>query len=98
MVHGRSSLMESLVWLIPFLCVKRREKKKREDEREKKREKMNGKMKEKKKRDEGKMIFFQKMFQDPQTRQMNWLNMFRKNPRRTNFPPFFCKSSESGRF
>ena len=32
-MHGRSSLMESLVWLIPFLCVKRREKKKREDER-----------------------------------------------------------------
>ena len=25
-VHGRSSLMESVVWLIPFLCVKRREK------------------------------------------------------------------------
>ena len=37
-MHGRSSLMESLVWLIPFLCVKRREKKKREDVREKKRE------------------------------------------------------------
>ena len=37
-MHGRSSLMESLVWLFPFLCVKRREKKKREDEREKKRE------------------------------------------------------------
>ena len=31
-MHGRSSLMESLVWLIPFLCEKRREK--REDERE----------------------------------------------------------------
>ena len=26
MVHGRSSLMESLVSLIPFLCEKRREK------------------------------------------------------------------------
>ena len=35
-MHGRSSLMESLVWLIPFLFVKRREKE--EDEREKKRE------------------------------------------------------------
>ena len=33
----------------------------------------------------------QKMFQDPQTRQMNWLKMFRKkkNPRRTNYSPFF---------
>ena len=51
-MHGRSSLMESLVWLFPFLCVKRREKK-REDEREKKRqdEKRRGKMKEKMKRD-----------------------------------------------
>ena len=37
-VHGRSSLMESLVWLTPFLCVKRREKKKRKDERENERE------------------------------------------------------------
>ena len=36
-MHGRASLMESLVWLIPFLFVKRREKKKREDVREKKR-------------------------------------------------------------
>ena len=35
-VHGRSSLMESFVWFIPFMCVKRREK--REDEIEKKRE------------------------------------------------------------
>ena len=33
-MHGRASLMESLVWLIPFLFLKRREKKKREDERE----------------------------------------------------------------
>ena len=35
-MHGRASLMESLVWLIPFLCVKR--KRREEDEREKKRE------------------------------------------------------------
>ena len=35
-MHGRSSLVESFVWLIPFLCGK--EEKKREDEREKKRE------------------------------------------------------------
>ena len=42
MVHGRSSLMESLVWLIPFLCVKRREKR-REKMKEKRREKMKGK-------------------------------------------------------
>ena len=35
-MHGRSSLMELLVQLIPFLCEKRRDKmkKKREDERE----------------------------------------------------------------
>ena len=32
--RGRSQLVESLVWLVPFLCVKKREKKKREDERE----------------------------------------------------------------
>ena len=25
-VHGRSSLVESFVWFIPFLCIKRREK------------------------------------------------------------------------
>ena len=40
-MHGRSSLVESLVWLTPFLCVKRkerREKKKRKDEREDERE------------------------------------------------------------
>ena len=36
--RGRSQLVESFVLLIPFMCVKRREKKKREDEREKKRE------------------------------------------------------------
>ena len=33
MVLGRSSLMESLVWLIPFLREKRRENE-REDERQ----------------------------------------------------------------
>ena len=34
-MHGRSSLLESLVWLIPFLCVKREERReKREEERE----------------------------------------------------------------
>ena len=38
-MHGRSSLMVSLVWLIPFLCVKRREKREKE-EREKMKEKM----------------------------------------------------------
>ena len=44
-VHGRSSLMESLVWLTSFLCVKRREK--REKEERKRREKMKEKMREK---------------------------------------------------
>ena len=32
-VHGRSQLVESFVWFIPFLCVKRREK--REERRDK---------------------------------------------------------------
>ena len=39
------------------------------------------------------------MFQDPQTRQMNWPKMFRKKiPFGRIIPPFFCKSAESGRF
>ena len=35
-MHGCCQLVESFVWLIPFLCVKRREKmkEKREDESE----------------------------------------------------------------
>ena len=37
-MHGRSQLVESIVWLIQFLCVKRREER---------REKMKEKMKEK---------------------------------------------------
>ena len=37
-MHGRSSLMESLVWLIPFLCGREKMKKKREDEWENERE------------------------------------------------------------
>ena len=45
-MHGRSSLMESLVWLIPFLCGEE-ERKRREKMKEKRREKMKGKMKEK---------------------------------------------------
>ena len=32
---------------------------------------MKGKMKDKMKRDSGEFFFFEKMFQDPQTRQMN---------------------------
>ena len=33
--RGRSQLVESFVWLFPFLCVKREERgEKREDERE----------------------------------------------------------------
>ena len=63
---------------------------------------MKGRLKEKMKRREKKenMIFFsKKMFQDPQTRQMNKPNMFRtKSPFGRIIPPFFCKSSESGRF
>ena len=37
-MHGRASLMESLVWSIPFLSVKRRERKRRERMKEKRRE------------------------------------------------------------
>ena len=60
-------------------------------------------MKEKMKREMKRGQFFQKKkkkkFQDPQTRQMNWLKMFRtKIHFRRIIPPFFCKSAESGRF
>ena len=38
-MHGRSSLMESFVWLLPFLCVlRKREREPRERERNKKQE------------------------------------------------------------
>ena len=39
-MQGRSQLVELFVWLIPFLCVKRREKieERREDKRENERE------------------------------------------------------------
>ena len=40
-----------------------------------------------------------KMFQDPQTRQMNELEMFRRTiPFGRIIPPFFFESSESDRF
>ena len=51
-MHGRASLMESLVWLIPFLCVKRREK--RAKRREKMKEKIKGSSEKKRHRDETK--------------------------------------------
>ena len=56
-MHGRSSLMKPLVWLIPFLCVKKREKMMREDEREKKTEgeRENERKNEERQRE---MIFF----------------------------------------
>ena len=37
-MHGRSSLMESFVWLLPFLCVKRRERKRDKRERRNKKQ------------------------------------------------------------
>ena len=65
---------------------------------------MKGKMKEKMKRDrderedERKMIFHQKMFQDPQTRQMNKPKMFRKKSLSDElFLHFFFEGSESDR-
>ena len=33
-MDGRSLLMESLVWLLPFLCVQRKRGEKREEKRE----------------------------------------------------------------
>ena len=63
---------------------------------------MKGRMKEKMKRREKKekMIFVsKKMFQDPQTRQMNQPKMFRKKSLSDElFLLFFCKNAESGRF
>ena len=64
----------------------RREKKKREDERENERE-----------NEEIEGFFL--VFQHPQARQMNYPNMFRKNPFRTNYSSIFSfESSESDRF
>ena len=57
-VHGRSSLMESLVWLLPFLCVQRRRgekerrKKKRRKEEKKKEERRKKKEERRKKKEE----------------------------------------------
>ena len=45
-MHGRSLLVESLVWSNPFLCVKRREKRHDEKRREKMKETMKEKLKE----------------------------------------------------
>ena len=47
------------------------------------------------------VYFFKKMFQDPQTRQMNQPNMFRKKKKKPSdelFLHFSFESSESGRF
>ena len=48
-------------------------------------------MKGKMKRDKGEksFFFFEKCFQDPQTRQMNEPKMFPKNPFRTNYSSNF---------
>ena len=66
---------------------KRREK--RENGREDEREDERDQEKWKRDRDERKDVFSRKMFENPQTRQMNKLNMFRKNPSRTNYSSFF---------
>ena len=96
-MHGRASLMELLVWLIPFLCVKR---KRRERMKEKRREKMKGRMKEKMKRGMKRGDFF---FKKNVSRPSNppdeiAQNVLKKNPFQTNCSSFFCKSAESGRF
>ena len=62
---------------------------------------MKGRMKQKMKRREKKekMIFSKKLFQNPQTRQMNRPKMSqKKNPFGRIIPPFFFESSESDRF
>ena len=65
--------------------------KKREDERENERENEEVKMKEKR-------IFLWKMFQNPQTRQMNKPKMFRNKIFFGRIiPPFFFETSESDR-
>ena len=59
---------------------------------------MKEKMKREMKRDERKDDFFKKMFQDPQTRQMNEPKMFRiKIPFGRIILPLFFESSESDR-
>ena len=68
---------------------KRREK--RENQREDEREDERDQEKLKRDRDERKDVFSRKMFENPQTRQMNKLNMFRKNPSRTNYSSFFLR-------
>ena len=55
-MHGRALLMELLVWLVPFLCVKRKRRER---------------MKEKRREIEVKEELKKKKFQDPQTRQIN---------------------------
>ena len=81
------------------------EKKKREDEREKKREEMKEdqekmKRERERERDERRCIFSKKKNVSGPSNPPDELaqNVSKKNPRRTIFPPFFCKSAESGRF
>ena len=67
MMHDHSSLMESLIWLTSFQCVKRREKREKEERRWKRKWRET----EMKRNDIKDDSFFEKMFQDPQNRQMN---------------------------
>ena len=86
MVHGRSSLMESLVWLIPFLCVKRREKMKMKTHRD------ETKLKKR-------LFWLEKTFQDPQSNPPG--ESAQNVSKRVSFgrivPPFFFESTESDR-
>ena len=94
---GRSQLLESLVWLTPFLCVKKREKRekrrekmrekmKREDERENEQRKRVNEMKEK-------TIFSKKKKSLRSLKPARWVSqkMFRKNPFRTNYSSIFLR-------
>ena len=96
-MHGRSSLMESLVWLIPFLCVKRREKKKRQKKREYERENEETKSREiEMKRGEQIQKHVSGPSKPPDELAQNVSK--KKNPRRTNYSFFFFfESSESDR-
>ena len=80
---------------------RQRDREKTEEERQDKRRDQESRQDEKEER--WNYEFFQQMFQDPQTRQMNEPNMFRKKKKKQNFSDelflhFFFESSESDRF
>ena len=73
---------------------RREERREKQETREEKR--MKGKMERRNEMKE--KMFFECMFENPQTRQMNQLQMFRKIPFGRSILRFFCENSESDRF